>query len=133
MSQRSWTTHCCRKRLILRTTGLPWNLTFAEATKRVSCIDGCRTSRSQFFIPASLSLNAACTYRFAFGPRAGQKVLMVQAAMPRDADFKQPLCADIDGFSQCLFRAWPPRHSYGGVTRVMIFATNSRAQSSILP
>ena len=42
---------------------------------------------------------AACTYRIAFGPRAGQKVLTVQGAMPRDADFKQTLCADIDGFS----------------------------------
>jgi hypothetical protein len=26
-------------------------------------------------------------------------VLTVQGAMPRDGDFKQPLCADIDGFS----------------------------------
>ena len=42
---------------------------------------------------------AACTYRIAFGPRAGQKVLTVQGAMPRDADFKQSLCADIQGFS----------------------------------
>ena len=42
---------------------------------------------------------AACTYRIAFGPRAGQKVLTVQGAMPRDADFKKTLCADIDGFS----------------------------------
>ena len=42
---------------------------------------------------------AACTYRIAFGPRAGQKVLTLQGAMPRDANFKQPLCADIDGFS----------------------------------
>ena len=42
---------------------------------------------------------AACTYRIAFGPRAGQKVLTVQGAMPRDADFKPPLCADIDGNS----------------------------------
>ena len=42
---------------------------------------------------------AACTYRITFGPRAGQKVLTVQGAMPRDADFKQTLCADIDGFS----------------------------------
>jgi len=38
---------------------------------------------------------AACTYRIAFGPRAGQKVLTVQGAMPREADFKQHLCADI--------------------------------------
>ncbi len=42
---------------------------------------------------------AACTYRIAFGSRAGQKVLTVQGAMPRDKDFKQTLCADIDGFS----------------------------------
>ena len=42
---------------------------------------------------------AACTYRIAFGPHAGQKVLTVQGAMPRDADFKKTLCADIDGFS----------------------------------
>ena len=40
---------------------------------------------------------AACTYRFAFGPRAGQKVLTMQGAMPRQRDFKQTLCADIDG------------------------------------
>ena len=42
---------------------------------------------------------AACTYRIAFGPRAGQKVLTVQGAMPRGTDFRQSLCADIDGFS----------------------------------
>ncbi len=42
---------------------------------------------------------AACTYRIAFGPRAGRRVLTVQGVIPRDADFKQRLCADIDGFS----------------------------------
>ncbi len=42
---------------------------------------------------------AACTYRIAFGPRAGQKVLTVQGAMPREKDFKQTLCADMQGFS----------------------------------
>ena len=42
---------------------------------------------------------AACTYRIAFGPRAGQKVMTVQGAMPRDTGFKKTLCADIDGFS----------------------------------
>ena len=42
---------------------------------------------------------AACTYRIAFGPRAGQKVLTLQGAMPRDGDLKQTLCDDIDGFS----------------------------------
>ncbi len=42
---------------------------------------------------------AACTYRIAFGPRAGQKVLTLQGAMPRHMDCKQTLCAVIDGFS----------------------------------
>ena len=42
---------------------------------------------------------AACTYRIAFGQRAGQKVLTVQGAMPRQTEFKQTLCADINGFS----------------------------------
>ena len=42
---------------------------------------------------------AACTYRIALGPRAGQKVLTLQGAMPRQTDFKQTLCADMQGFS----------------------------------
>ena len=42
---------------------------------------------------------AAITYRIAFGPRAGQKVLTLRGAMPREATPRQPLCADIDGFS----------------------------------
>ena len=42
---------------------------------------------------------AACTYRIAFGPRAGQKVLTVQGAMPQDAVLTQALCADHQGFS----------------------------------
>ena len=42
---------------------------------------------------------AACTYRIAFGPRAGQKVLTVQGTMPREPGFKHDLCADINGFS----------------------------------
>ena len=42
---------------------------------------------------------AACTYRIAFGPRAGQKVLTVQGAMPRQTEFKQTLCVDSNGFS----------------------------------
>ena len=41
---------------------------------------------------------ASCTYRIALGPRAGQKVLTVQGAKPREKDFKQILCADISGF-----------------------------------
>jgi hypothetical protein len=42
---------------------------------------------------------AAVTYRIAFGPRAGQKVLSLRGAMPREGTPRQPLCADIDGFS----------------------------------
>jgi hypothetical protein len=42
---------------------------------------------------------AAVTYRIAFGLRAGQKVLTLSGAMPREATARQPLCADIDGFS----------------------------------
>lgn len=42
---------------------------------------------------------AAITYRIAFGPRAGQKVLTLRGAMPREDSARQPLCADIDGFS----------------------------------
>ena len=42
---------------------------------------------------------AAITYRIAFGPRAGQKVLTLRGAMPREGTVRQPLCADIDGFS----------------------------------
>jgi hypothetical protein len=42
---------------------------------------------------------AAITYRIAFGPRAGQNVLTLRGAMPREDRARQPLCADIDGFS----------------------------------
>ncbi len=42
---------------------------------------------------------AACTYRIAFGPRAGQKVFTVQGTMPRDTAFAPELCADVQGFS----------------------------------
>jgi hypothetical protein len=42
---------------------------------------------------------AAITYRIAFGPRAGQKVLTLRGAMPREDWARQPSCADIDGFS----------------------------------
>lgn len=42
---------------------------------------------------------AAITYRVASGPRAGQKVLTLRGATPREAAARQPLCANIDGFS----------------------------------
>ena len=42
---------------------------------------------------------AAVTYRIAFGPRAGHKVLTLRGAQPRESAPRQPLCDDIDGFS----------------------------------
>ena len=42
---------------------------------------------------------AACVYRIAYGPRAGQKVLTLRGAAPSGADFKQRLCANQEGFS----------------------------------
>jgi hypothetical protein len=42
---------------------------------------------------------AAVTYRIACGPRAGQQVLTPRGGMPREAAARQPLCADMDGFS----------------------------------
>ena len=44
-------------------------------------------------------LTAACTYRIAFGPRAGQKVFTLQGAMPPDVERAQDLCADQQGNS----------------------------------
>ncbi len=42
---------------------------------------------------------AAITYRIAFGPRAGQRMLTLRGAAPREGTPRQPLCADVDGFS----------------------------------
>ena len=42
---------------------------------------------------------AAVTYRIAFGPRAGKKVLTLRGAMSREDCARQPLCADIECFS----------------------------------
>jgi hypothetical protein len=43
--------------------------------------------------------SASCTYRIAFGPRAGRKVLSWQYAARRAAPTTQPLCASAHGFS----------------------------------
>ena len=66
---------------------------------------------------------ATCAYRIAFGLRAGQEVLTVQGAMPRDADFKQhlrkstasaclPMCAvtptNASRWSSCAATEGPP-------------------------
>ncbi|HEY6356492.1 MAG TPA: transposase [Burkholderiaceae bacterium] len=51
---------------------------------------------------------AAIAYRIAFGPRAGQKMVTLRGAMLREATARQPLCADIDGFS--LHRRCDSKH-----------------------
>ena len=47
---------------------------------------------------------AAVTYRIAFGARAGQTVLTLLGAMPREDRASQPLCAGIDGFAHRNFK-----------------------------
>ena len=42
---------------------------------------------------------AACTYRIALGPHAGQKVLSLQTVPSRAADSTQPGCVNAHGFS----------------------------------
>jgi hypothetical protein len=42
---------------------------------------------------------AACTYRIAFGPRAGQKVLSLRTVASLDEKTTRALCADAHGFS----------------------------------
>lgn len=42
---------------------------------------------------------AAITYRIAFGPRAGEMVLTLRGAIPREGWTRQALCADIDAFN----------------------------------
>src|SRR3954466_9249830 len=43
--------------------------------------------------------SAACTYRIALGPHAGQKVLSLQTVPSRAADSQQPGCVNAHGFS----------------------------------
>ena len=43
--------------------------------------------------------SAACTYRIAFGPRAGQKVVSLQSVPSSEAQPPQQLCANAQGFS----------------------------------
>jgi hypothetical protein len=42
---------------------------------------------------------AACTYRIALGPHAGQKLLSLQSVPGRAADSAQPGCLSAHGFS----------------------------------
>jgi Putative transposase len=70
-----------------------WNcsLVVKNASLWRTCFSSRRELRS---LPAT-----ACTYWIAFGPRAGQKMLTLRGAMPRETDFNQPLCADMMDFS----------------------------------
>ncbi len=43
--------------------------------------------------------SAACTYRIAFGPRAGQKVLSLQSVPSVDVQHTQKRCVNEQGFS----------------------------------
>jgi len=77
---------------------------------------------------------AACTYRIAFGPRAGQKVLTVQGAMPRGADLKQTLCADIDGNRAARRRALRcQRPPDAGAAVLLLHAPGSGQKSACKP
>jgi hypothetical protein len=51
---------------------------------------------------------AACTYRIALGPQAGQKVLSLQTVPGRSADSTQPGCVNAHGFSLHAGGAVPP-------------------------
>lgn len=65
---------------------------------------------------------AAVTYRIAFGPRAGHKVLTVRGAPPREYRSGKRLCADIDGFSlHAAVRV--PAHERGRLERLCRYIT----------
>ena len=74
---------------------------------------------------------AACTYRIAFGPCAGQKVFTVQGAMPPDAAFTQALCADEQGFSlHAAVRCGARRCAAAPMTACQTWRKYSRQPSS---
>jgi hypothetical protein len=72
---------------------------------------------------------AACTYRIAFGPRVGQKLLTVQGAMQREPSFEQELCADMQGFSlHAALRSEP--NDRQGLERLCRYITRPPLSSS---
>jgi hypothetical protein len=56
---------------------------------------------------------ASCTYRIAFGPRAGQKVLSLRTAASRDEKSTPALCAEAHGFSLHAVARISARNSNG--------------------
>ena len=63
---------------------------------------------------------AACTYRIAFGPRAGHEVLTLQGAMPRGTECKQALRADMGGNRAARRSALRGRRLAGAETTVAL-------------
>lgn len=65
-----------------------------------------KTSASEPLVSASVALRplqaAACTYRIAFGPRAGRRVLTLQGVMPWEKDFKQMRCGELKAIAAIL-------------------------------
>jgi hypothetical protein len=57
---------------------------------------------------------AAITYRIAFGPRAGQKVLTLRGAMPREATASASRCAPTSTVSVCTPRCGSRRTTASG-------------------
>jgi Putative transposase len=57
------------------------------------------TGRSAVDNPLRSLQAASCTYRIAFGPRAGQKVLSLRTVPGRDEKYTAALCAEAHGFS----------------------------------
>src|SRR4051794_10254388 len=64
---------------------------------------------------------AACTYRIALGPHAGQKVLSLQTVPSRAADSQQPGCANAHRFSL---------HAQYAVTPISTRSSNACAATS---
>jgi hypothetical protein len=71
---------------------------------------------------------AACTYRIAFGPRAGQKVFTLQGAMPPDVERAQELCADHQGNSAARGGALRRRRAPAAGTTVPVHYPTSTGQ-----
>ena len=61
---------------------------------------------------------AACTYRIAFGPRAGQKVLTLRSVPGSDTQHTQLRCANAQGFS--LYAEGALRHESAQQTQAVV-------------
>ena len=71
---------------------------------------------------------AACTYRIAFGPRAGQKVLTLRSVPGSDTQHTQLRCANAQGFS--LYAEGALRHESAQQTQAVVSIYHSLAPPS---